>query len=82
MADSTVLTLRLDQNLRNRLDKLAKSTKRSRSFLAAEAICDYVALNDWQIEEIRKGIAEANRGEFASPAEVARLRKKWTRRAR
>jgi RHH-type rel operon transcriptional repressor/antitoxin RelB len=82
MADSTVLTLRLDQNLRNRLDKLAKSTKRSRSFLAAEAIRDYVALNDWQIEEIRKCIAEANRGEFASPAEVARLRKKWTRRAR
>jgi RHH-type rel operon transcriptional repressor/antitoxin RelB len=82
MADSTILTLRLDQNLRNRLDKLAKSTKRSRSFLAAEAIRDYVALNDWQIEEIQKGIAEANRGEFASPAEVARLRKKWTRRAR
>jgi RHH-type transcriptional regulator, rel operon repressor / antitoxin RelB len=82
MADSTILTLRLDQNLRNRFDKLAKSTKRSRSFLAAEAIRDYVALNDWQIEEIRKGIAEANRGEFASPAEVARLRKKWTRGAR
>jgi RHH-type transcriptional regulator, rel operon repressor / antitoxin RelB len=82
MADSTILTLRLDQNLRNRLDKLAKSTKRSRSFLAAEAIRDYVALNDWQIEEIQKGIAEANRGEFASPAEVARLRKKWTRRVR
>jgi RHH-type rel operon transcriptional repressor/antitoxin RelB len=73
--------LRLDQNLRNRLDKLAKSTKRSRSFLAAEAIRDYLALNDWQIEEIQKGIAEANCGEFASPAEVARLRKKWTRRA-
>jgi RHH-type rel operon transcriptional repressor/antitoxin RelB len=82
MADSTILTLRLDQNRRNRLDKLAKSTKRSRSFLAAEAIRDYVALNDWQIEEIQKGIAEANRGEFASPAEVARLRKKWTRRVR
>jgi RHH-type transcriptional regulator, rel operon repressor / antitoxin RelB len=74
--------LLFDQNLSNRLDKLAKSTKRSRSFLAAEAIRDYVALNDWQIEEIQKGIAEANRGEFASPAEVARLRKKWTRRVR
>jgi RHH-type rel operon transcriptional repressor/antitoxin RelB len=82
MADSTILTLRLDQNRRNRLDKLAKSTKRSRSFSAAEAIRDYVALHDWQIEEIQKGIAEANRGEFASPAEVARLRKKWTRRVR
>ena len=82
MADSAILTLRLDQHLRNRLDKLAKPTKRLRSFLAAEAIREYVALNDRQIEEIRKGIAEANRGEFATPAEVARLGKKWTRRAR
>ena len=82
MADSTILTLRLDPHLRNQLDKLAKSTRRSRSFLAAEAIRDYVALNDWQIEEIQKGIVEANRGDFASPAEVSRIRKKWTRRAR
>jgi RHH-type rel operon transcriptional repressor/antitoxin RelB len=82
MAESKILTLRLDEKLRSQLDKLAKSTKRSRSFLAAEAIRDYVALNDWQIEEIQKGIAEADRGEFASPAEVARVRRKWARRAR
>jgi RHH-type rel operon transcriptional repressor/antitoxin RelB len=82
MGESKILTLRLDEKLRSRLDKLAKSTRRSRSFLAAEAIRDYVALNDWQIEEIQKGIAEADSGEFSSPAEVARLRKKWARRAR
>ena len=82
MAESRILTLRLDDKLRGRLDKLARSTKRSRSFLAAEAIREYVALNDWQIEEIQKGIDEAARGDFASAAEVARVRKKWTRRAR
>jgi len=67
MPDSAIRTLRLDQNLRNRLDKLAKSTKRSHSFLAAEAIREYVALNDWQIEQIQKSTAEANRGELATP---------------
>jgi RHH-type transcriptional regulator, rel operon repressor / antitoxin RelB len=82
VAQSKILTLRLDPKLRGSLDKLAKATKRSRSFLAAEAIRDYVALNDWQVAEIQKGMAEAQRGEFATPAEVVKLRKKWTRRAR
>jgi RHH-type transcriptional regulator, rel operon repressor / antitoxin RelB len=75
MADSAILTLRLDQHLRNRLDKLAKPTKRLRSFLAAEAIREYVALNARQIEEVRKGIAEANRGEFATPRRGRSLEK-------
>jgi predicted transcriptional regulator len=82
MASQRILTLRLDSSLRTRLDKLAAATRRSRSFLAAEAIRDYVALNSWQIEEIHKGLAEAERGEFASEREVRRVAKKWARRAR
>jgi RHH-type transcriptional regulator, rel operon repressor / antitoxin RelB len=81
MAGQKVLTLRLDGGLRGKLDKLAAATRRSRSFLAAEAIRDYVALNSWQIEEIHKGLEEAERGEFAGEREVKRLAKKWTRRA-
>lgn len=82
MAQSSVLTLRVDAELRKRLDKLARATSRSRSFLAAQAIREYVALNDWQISEITKGVEEADRGDFASSADVDKLRKKWTRRAR
>ncbi len=82
MASGKILTLRLDGGLTGKLDKLAKATRRSRSFLAAEAIRDYVALNSWQIEEIHKGLAEAERGEFASENEVKRVAKKWARRAR
>jgi hypothetical protein len=36
-------------------------------FSAAGAIREYVALHAWQIEEMQKGIAEAHRGEFATP---------------
>ena len=82
MADQRVLTLRLDSTLRAKLDRLATATRRSRSFLAAEAIRDYLALNSWQVEEIHKGVAEADRGEFASEREVKRVAKKWARRAR
>jgi len=31
---------------------------------------EYILAEAWQIEEIQKGIQEANRGEFASPEAV------------
>jgi RHH-type transcriptional regulator, rel operon repressor / antitoxin RelB len=82
MPESTVLTLRLDPRLKKKLDKLATQTRRSRSFLAAEAIREYVSLNEWQIGEIEKGLDEADRGDFASEKEVQQTMSKWTRRAR
>lgn len=82
MAGSSVLTLRLDPKLKKQLDLLSQATSRSRSFVAAEAIREYVALNNWQIEETQKAIAEADRGDFASEQDVRRTMRKWTRRAR
>ena len=35
---STTMTIRLDDEAKDRLDRLAESTQRSKSFLAAEAI--------------------------------------------
>ncbi|HEY5177418.1 MAG TPA: ribbon-helix-helix protein, CopG family [Terriglobales bacterium] len=82
MASSSILTLRVDSKLKKKLDKLAKTTKRSRSFLAAEAIREYVALNEWQIEEIKKAIQQADAGDFATEEEVEEMFKKWAKRAR
>jgi len=82
MAGSSVLTLRLDPKLKKELDLLSRATSRSRSFVAAEAIREYVALNNWQIEETSKAILEADRGDFAADKDVQRTMKKWTRRAR
>jgi predicted transcriptional regulator len=42
---------------------LAKSTGRSRSFLAAEAINQYLDVNEWQVRGIRRAIASLDRGE-------------------
>jgi RHH-type rel operon transcriptional repressor/antitoxin RelB len=82
MPESSVLTLRLDAKLKNQLDRLSKSMNRSRSFVAAQAIQEYVSVNEWQIAEIKKAIAAADRGEFASDKEVEQRLKRWTRRAR
>jgi len=61
-ADKTVITTRIDASLRAKLEALARSTKRSKSFLAAEATAAYVELNEWQIGEITVGIKELDSG--------------------
>ncbi|HTR25203.1 MAG TPA: CopG family ribbon-helix-helix protein [Terriglobales bacterium] len=81
MSGSAVLTLRLDAKLKTRLDRLSKSMNRSRSFVAAQAIQEFVSLNEWQIAEIKKAVEAADRGEFASDEEVEKKLKRWTRRA-
>ncbi len=80
MLASTVVTLRLDPELRKRLDHLARTQRRSRSFIAAEAIREYMAVNQWQIKEISKGLEEADRGDFATEEQVRRTLSKWTGR--
>jgi len=60
---STTFTVRVDQTMKNRLEKLAKSTGRTRSSLAAEAIDSYLDVNEWQVAGIKQAIASLDRGE-------------------
>ena len=74
---SEPVTLRLDAATRKRLDRLAKATDRSRAALAAEAIRQFVEINEWQIAAIREGVREADRGQFI---DHARLKTKWEKK--
>jgi predicted transcriptional regulator len=71
------VTLRLDAATRKRLDRLAKATDRSRAALAAEAVRQFVDLNEWQIAAIQEGVREADRGQFI---DHARLKTKWEKK--
>jgi predicted transcriptional regulator len=79
---STTMTVRLEEDVKDRLDLLAEATQRSKSFLAAEAIREFIENNEWQIAEIKAAIKEADAGDFASDKEVAALSKKWKLNAR
>jgi RHH-type transcriptional regulator, rel operon repressor / antitoxin RelB len=68
--DTTVVTTRINAALKAKLEALARSTKRSKSFLAAEAIAAYVELNEWQIGEITAGLAELDSGKALSEKEA------------
>lgn len=76
---TSTVTIKLPVAIKERLDDLAKKTSQPRSRLAADAISSYIELQDWQIEEIGKGIREADAGEFASEQEVAAVFAKYAR---
>lgn len=71
------LNVRLPADLATQLDKLTKATGRNKSALTVAALRDYVEAEAWQIQEIQEGLAQADRGEFASPEEVASVFAKY-----
>ncbi len=77
---TAAFTIRLDEQTIEALDRLARQTDRSRSWLAANAVEEYVALNAWQIAKIEEDIAAADRGDFASDEEMKRIVTKHVRR--
>ena len=74
---STTMTIRLEPEIKTRLDKLSKATNRSKSFLAAEAVREFIELNEWQIQELITAVKEADNNEFASDEEVEAVFTKW-----
>jgi RHH-type rel operon transcriptional repressor/antitoxin RelB len=59
---STTFTVRIDPGVKKRMDKLAKRTGRSRSYLATEALNEYLDVNDWQVDGIKRAVASLDRG--------------------
>lgn len=73
----TAFTVRVANDIAEKLDKLAAKMDRSRAYVAAQAIEDFVAREEWQLAEIEAGLAEARAGDFASGDEVANVIAKY-----
>lgn len=63
--------------MHSQLDQLTKSTGRTKSFLAIEALEAYISQQAWQIAEVKAGIEEADRGEFATDKEMSAIFAKY-----
>lgn len=74
---SATFTVRVDSAVKKRLEKLAKSTGRSRSFLAAEAIGEFVDVNEWQIAGIKRAMQSLDRGEGIAHEQVSEWVRSW-----
>jgi predicted transcriptional regulator len=72
------ITFRLDSDKRAILDAIAAGLDRDRSYILNEAITAYLEVHQWQIDEIQRGLAEAEAGDFATEAEVEAVFAKLT----
>lgn len=72
-----MLNVRLPDATHSKLAALTSVTGRSKSFLTVEALEAYMEQQAWQIAEVKAGLAEADRGEFATDKEVAAVFAKY-----
>jgi predicted transcriptional regulator len=77
MAAKGVFTVRIPSELQDRLDAIAEAIDRPRSWVVNRALEAFVESESWQIEEIKRGLAEADAGEFATEAEIEAAFEKW-----
>ncbi len=59
---STVVSLRAEKSTIKRLDKIAESMDRNRNWVINDAISQYLETHEWQLDHIRKGIADSDAG--------------------
>jgi RHH-type transcriptional regulator, rel operon repressor / antitoxin RelB len=74
---SSVLSIRVSQETKEKLEALAKASRRSRSFLAAEAIENYVAAESWQLREVESGVDDLTAGRTVEHDEVRSWLQSW-----
>jgi predicted transcriptional regulator len=69
---SETVTVRISPETKSRLEALAGHTRRTKSFLAGEAIADYVERELAIVESIKRGLADIEAGRTVPHEEVKR----------
>jgi predicted transcriptional regulator len=77
-----VFTVRIPPEKQRQLDALAQALDRSRNWVVSDAIDQYLEVQAWQIEQIRHGVEEADRGELVPHEEVSTEARAKIRQAR
>ena len=77
---TTTLSVRINTETKKQLEALAKRARRSRSFLAAEAIAAFVEAESWQLDEIQAGLKELDEGRGVRHKDVSTWLRSWGRK--
>jgi predicted transcriptional regulator len=78
--EKRTITFRLESDKVAALDALADSIDRDRTYLLSEAVRAYLETQQWHLEEIQAGIADADAGRVVDHSKVKKAAAKWRRR--
>ena len=67
----------IDSETKDKLDRLAQQTRRSKSFLAGQAILAYLHEQSWQIGQVQKGIEDCDAGRVVPHEDVKVWLQSW-----
>lgn len=63
---STPFSIRIEDEVRDKLEKICTLTERSKAYITSKAIEEYVERNSWKVESLKQAKKEAAKGEFIS----------------
>lgn len=63
------MTVQIPPEINDKLDALARDTKRTKAYLAGEAIAEFVERNAWQVARISAAFDDAKSGSPGIPHE-------------
>jgi predicted transcriptional regulator len=78
--EKQTISFRLPIDQVSALDSLAESLDRDRTYLLGEAVQAYLDTQQWQLEQIRAGLAEADAGHVIEHRKVKAMAARWKQR--
>jgi predicted transcriptional regulator len=72
-----ILTLMVPLKMKENLESIGKSLHRSKSYIATQAIQEYLEQNSWQIDELQSAQKEIEQGKFISENQVNDYLDSW-----
>lgn len=77
MTKTTHVSVRIRPELSDKIEILAGVLDRPKSWVIEKALEEYIAIQDWQIQTIKDGLAEANAGKLVSHEAVKQWVDSW-----
>ena len=73
---TNIITMRVSDGLQKQLESLAQSIDRSKSYIAEQALSEYLEENAWLIKEAQIGIKDVEEGRVITEKEMKAFFKK------
>ncbi len=75
--DKQTISFRIELDKLDALDSLAGVLDRDRTYLLNEAVSAYLEVQQWQIDQIKASLKQADAGKLVSHQKVKNLAKRW-----
>lgn len=75
----TSMSMRLPKELAAQLGELAEATGRTKSYLAVQALQEFISREAWQVAEIKEALKEADAEQFVPDVEMQAFWDKWSK---